>query len=111
MEMEYNRQKRCLIVKVTGELDHHSAVDVREHVDHELTCGQAKNLIFDFADLEFMDSSGIGVVIGRYKMVTSMGGKVAIAGAKPGVDRILLLSGIHKIMPVAKNISLALEAI
>lgn len=111
MEIEYNRQKRCMIVKIVGELDHHSAADVREIIDREMSGGQAKNLMFDFENLEFMDSSGIGVIIGRYKLVTSMGGQVVIAGAKPGVDRILLLSGIHKLMPVAKNKNLALEAI
>jgi len=111
MQIEYHHQKRCMVVKVSGELDHHCAGIVRETIDRELSAGQAKNLIFDFEDLDFMDSSGIGVVIGRYKLVTSLGGKVAIACAKPGVDRLLLLSGIHKIMPVARSKNLALEAI
>lgn len=111
MQIEYNHQKKCLIVTIEGELDHHTAASVRETIDKELFSGPAKNLIFDFEHLTFMDSSGIGVIIGRYKTVSAQGGKVIIACASPSVERILHLSGILKLTKVARTRGLALEMI
>ena len=61
----FSKGAACLVAKISGELDHHAAERIRK-------------LIFDFSDLSFMDSSGIGVVIGRYKLMKSCGGSVAI---------------------------------
>lgn len=90
----------CLVAKVSGELDHHVAACVRTQTDARFVRGRAHNLIFDFSDLNFMDSSGIGVVIGRYKLVKSSGGEVAIVCPSLSVNKILHMSGIPKIMGV-----------
>lgn len=90
----------CLVTKVSGELDHHVAQKIRNETDMRIIRGRVKNLIFDFSDLSFMDSSGIGVVIGRYKLVKSCGGNVAIITDNAGVNKLLTMSGIPRIINV-----------
>lgn len=87
-----------LVVKLSGELDQSCAGKIREDIDRELKCIPIKNLILDFADVSFMDSSGIGVILGRYKEVKLRGGKIMIIRIQPQVDRILELSGLKKII-------------
>ena len=79
----------CLFAKVSGELDHHGAQKIRTEADNRIVQGRAKNLVFDFTDLTFMDSSGIGVIIGRYNLVKSCGGNVAIINNNANVNKIL----------------------
>ena len=79
---------------MSGEIDHHSADRIRGDIDDELQLYDVKNLVFDFSDVTFMDSSGIGVVLGRYKKIRAMGGTVAIRGAGSLVRQILEMSGV-----------------
>ena len=97
MEISARIQNNVLICALSGELDHHSA---KEMVETVIQNRGVKNLIFDFSGLKFMDSSGIGVVIGRYKLVSSLGGQVAIVSQNRVIDRLLKMSGIHKLIPI-----------
>ena len=92
-----------LIVKISGDIDHHSATEIRETIDAEMEKFRIKNLVFDFDKVTFMDSSGIGVIIGRYKQIRARGGKTLIIRAKPQVDKLLELSGIKKIIETSKG--------
>ena len=105
MEINLERIQNTLIVKLSGEIDHHSATEIRTKVDNELTFSPIKNIVFDFAGVTFMDSSGIGMVIGRYKQVQARGGKTLIVRARPQVDRLLELSGIKKIIEINGEVS------
>lgn len=87
-----------LVVKPEGELDHHSAKDVREMIDREIELKKIKNLVLDFNKVSFMDSSGIGVIAGRYKIINSLGGKTMVIRANEQVDKILEISGLKKIL-------------
>lgn len=87
-----------LVVKPDGELDHHSAKEVREMIDREIHLRKIKNLILDFNKVSFMDSSGIGVIAGRYKIINSLGGKTMLIRANEQVDKILEVSGLKKIL-------------
>ncbi len=87
-----------LVVKLSGELDQSCAGIIREQIDRELESTPIKNLILDFADVSFMDSSGIGMILGRYKEVKLRGGKIMIIRIQPQVDRVLELSGLKKII-------------
>lgn len=100
MEIAARIQNDVLICALSGELDHHSAKEVKDMVETVIQNRGVKNLIFDFSGLKFMDSSGIGVVIGRYKLVSSLGGQVAIVSQNRVIDRLLKMSGIHKLIPV-----------
>jgi len=100
-----------IIVTLKGELDHHSAEEVRTRVDDILDKDGYKNLIFNFSGVNFMDSSGIGAVIGRYKKMSLRGGKVCLTNVTPTVKRIFELSGMFKIISMYDNIEEALRNI
>ena len=87
-----------LIAKVSGELDHHIAGRIRDEADARIVKDSIKKLIFDFSELNFMDSSGIGVIMGRYRQVIFKGGRIGVTGVKAGVERIFKLSGLYKII-------------
>lgn len=109
MKDSFVMTKSALVVKLEGELDQHSAVNLRSVLDKKI-CEGCDNLIFDLEKLEFMDSSGIGVIIGRYKNLSALGGRTAIAAMKPHVERIIKLSAIDRIIPLYKSVSEALSA-
>lgn len=92
--------KNLLVDFMATELDHHIAGEVRENIDDILISKQVKNIIFDFKNINFMDSSGIGVIIGRYKKISSEGGKVFVVNVSPRVKKIFDLSGMNKIITI-----------
>jgi len=98
-----------LIVKVVGELDLVVAKEFRETVDKMLMDRPVKNLILDFSKVSFIDSSGLGAILGRYKLVQQKEGKMSILGVTPAVYRILELSGIMRIIPIFKPEDTTLE--
>lgn len=100
---------RTLIAHIEGDLDHHSADSVRRELDRILKRSGIINLILDFTKLDFMDSSGIGVIIGRYKLVSAIGGKTCVISSKPNINRIITASGLKKIMGVYKCVPAALK--
>lgn len=98
--MQIRTNGNTLIVKVTGDMDHHNAGTLRSAIDREIRQRPVKNLVFDLSELDFMDSSGIGLILGRYKRIKELEGNVFIAAARPEVERIINLSGLHKIIPL-----------
>ena len=98
--MQIRINGNTLIVKVTGDMDHHNAGTLRSAIDREIRQKPIKNLVFDLSELDFMDSSGIGLILGRYKRIKELEGNVFIAAAQPAVERIINLSGLHKIIPL-----------
>ena len=96
--MKTQKRRGMLIVYPQGELDHHSAQDMREELDALLSDEQIRTLIFDMRDLTFTDSSGIGVLIGRYKILSRRGGCVQVRNMSEQVDKLFTLSGLHRII-------------
>lgn len=86
-----------LMIHVNRELDHHIANQMREVADQCIMQQKIRNIIFDFAGTVFMDSSGVGVIMGRYKLIRDYGGKIAILHAGRNIQKILLYSGLNKI--------------
>lgn len=109
MELFLSGKYRTLVVKINGELDHHAADVIREATDRELGRTGALNVAFDFTDVTFMDSSGIGVIMGRYKVTKALGGKVIIYGASDAVKRIITMSGIDGIVKIADSLENGLK--
>ena len=97
-ESEFAIKGRNLIIRLRGDLDHHYALQVREKADKLIEQEGIKNILFDFHGVEFMDSSGIGMIMGRYKKVIFSGGKVGVIGVGKSVDRIFMYSGLYKIV-------------
>ncbi|MGL4913544.1 MAG: anti-sigma F factor antagonist [Romboutsia sp.] len=93
-------QKNLIIEFMSTELDHHITNEVRDEIDNILMSKPVKNIIFDFKNIKFMDSSGIGVIIGRYKKVSSEGGKVSVVNVNARVKKIFDLSGMNKIIGI-----------
>lgn len=109
MEVKLLGEKKALLVKVQGELDHHMAAKIKEEVDNKMRSSNAINVIFDFSDLTFMDSSGIGVIMGRYKKVRTLGGRVIACGVNAQILRILEMSAVDKIIKLTPNFEKALR--
>ena len=98
-----------LLIQITKELDHHNAVTIREKADQLIDKNKVDQIIFDFKNSEFMDSSGIGVIMGRYKKIIFTGGKVAVTNVNASIDRIFKLSGLYKIIDKYPTIEDALN--
>lgn len=111
MYLKFQREEEKLIVYMMGELDHHSAEEVRSKIDDRLDRESIIKLILDFKDVSFMDSSGIGVVIGRYKKIAMKKGNICIANVNSSVKRVFDLSGMFKIIKVYENLEQALKNI
>jgi stage II sporulation protein AA (anti-sigma F factor antagonist) len=107
----YEVYQRCLIIKLNGELDHHNAVRIREEADKLIDRKNIKYIIFDFNSTTFMDSAGIGVIMGRYRKVIFIGGKIAVVNVNMSVDRILKISGLYKIIDKFDNVEAAIDVI
>lgn len=102
MEFSISRRNNKLYVKVNGEIDHHSCAPLRDCVDLEIKSGGVRELIFDFSKLTLMDSSGIGILMGRYKLMKLCGGSVTVVGAESCIEKIMKLSGISDIIKIKK---------
>lgn len=98
VKVDFEVMNQCLVVHLYEELDHHNSISLREESDKIISGKYIKDIIFDFTGSEFMDSSGIGVIMGRYKKVIFAGGKVAVTGVNQSIDRIFRLSGLYKII-------------
>lgn len=96
----YVEDKTLLVEILSAELDHHIARDIRQEVDSVLMKKQIDFIIFDFHYVNFMDSSGIGVIIGRYKKIVNHGGKVSVINMNSRVEKLFNLSGMSKIISV-----------
>lgn len=107
--LDFQMKDDVLIVSIVGDLDHHQATQAREEIDRTIEAFRSKNLILDFSKVEFMDSSGIGVVMGRYNKVKEKGGEILIIGCSKYVKLILEMAGIFTIIGCYEELREALE--
>ena len=89
-----------LTVYLDGEIDHFASVHLREDIEAELKRRPVSQLVLDFSDVRFMDSSGVGMIIGRYKTMKAHGGSVYAQGLHPPIDRLFHLAGLHRIIAI-----------
>ena len=99
MSIKYKKQSNDLIVYLYGEIDEYSAKTMRSRLDELIkdNC-EVNKFIFDLSAVSFMDSTGIGMFLGRYKLLNSYNIEVYITGITPNIDKILELSGIYRLM-------------
>ena len=100
-----------LIVKLPEELDHHSACMIREKTDYLFNSKRIRDVIFDYQNTYFMDSSGIGLVMGRYREVRYLKGNIYIVGVNDKISRILDISGLYRVAIKSENVPDALHQI
>ena len=98
--MDYQVQENCLTIFLPKEVDHHNAEEIRKSADSVIEKNHIKYVIFDFKDTEFMDSSGIGVIMGRYKRIYMLGGEVCAVHTSERMKKILTMSGVTRIMQI-----------
>ena len=94
----YELKRGTLTVSLSGELDQRMAARVREEIDALIDDARVRRLVFDVSDLEFMDSSGIGLIIGRYKRLSQRGGSVAVADPDTRIDKLFQMSGVYQVV-------------
>lgn len=98
MLIRCERQGAIIKVRPAGELDHHSADEARMQLEECIKDETIKELILDMSQLSFMDSSGIGVILGRYRTMNKRGGKVSVINMSSQIDRILKMSGLYQVI-------------
>lgn len=103
VEEEFKVIDHYLCIKMPKEVDHHNASKITKQADEMICKSEVKNLIFDFSDTEFMDSSGVGIILGRYKKITCFKGKVYAIHANLQVRKILHMSGLQKIIEILEE--------
>lgn len=97
LKVTYEQKDKSLLFEITEEIDHHAVELIRRKADYEITRYMPRKVIFDFRHVTFMDSAGIGMVLGRYKMMKMLGGSVEMINVSPMLKKIFEMSGITKI--------------
>lgn len=107
----YELKEEILIVRLPEELDHHTAGVIRQQTDGYFYGRRIRDVIFDYRNTHFMDSSGIGLIMGRYREVRYLNGNVYIVGVNDRIKRILDISGLYKVAKKANDIDTAMKLI
>ena len=97
MSVEIKVTGEVVTAYLGGELDHHSAKEMREAIDNSIELNMPTLLVLDFGNISFMDSSGIGLVMGRYRNLMKTGAQLHITGASPQIYKVLKLAGIERL--------------
>lgn len=100
---KYEFSDRTLKITLTGEIDHHTARAVREEIDRQIYLCRAKTVLLDLKRVGFMDSSGLGLVLGRYAHVKEAGGELKVLDPSKGAERVLRMAGAEKIIPIVRD--------
>ena len=99
MESNYSEKDQMLVLKIPNEIDDCSVQKIRRRADNEIERYMPKKIVFDFSGVTFMDSAGIGMVIGRYKMALMIGASVQLANLTTSVRKIFEMSGVLRLIP------------
>ena len=97
MQLELTREGAVLTAALIGELDHHTAAELRQKIDTAALSCRPRRLVIDLSQLTFMDSSGIGLIMGRYRLMHTLEGDLRLAGVHPRMERMIRLSGLDKL--------------
>jgi stage II sporulation protein AA (anti-sigma F factor antagonist) len=100
MEEEFKVIDNYLMIRMPAEIDHHKSVDISAKADRYIISSRVGNVVFDFERTTFMDSSGIGIIMGRYRKIACFGGRVYAVNAGSRIRRILMLSGLDNIVEI-----------
>ncbi len=100
MNVKHYIEDKILLFEITEELDHHESEKIRKRADYEIQRFMPLRVIFDFRKVSFMDSAGIGLIIGRYKQVAALGGRLELMNVNDKIRKVFEMSGIPKIIPI-----------
>ena len=100
MNSKFNQKDKLLLLEITEEIDHHTTEEIRRKADDEITRFMPRKVVFDFSNVTFMDSAGIGMLIGRYKTVRMLGGVTELMNVNQTIKKIFEMSGVLKLIPI-----------
>lgn len=98
MNLAFLKNEDSVTINFSGELDHHTAKEVKHSLDSYLSKVNLKEVVFDLKDMSFMDSSGIGVVLGSYKRLKKSGTKIYVKNVNKQIDKVFKVSGIYQVL-------------
>ncbi|WP_026570064.1 MULTISPECIES: anti-sigma F factor antagonist [Sediminibacillus] len=108
LNAQFTTKENVLLVRLSGELDHHASDRLKKEWQQAIRENNAKHVILNLEDLSFMDSSGLGVFLGRYKEVMQLGGEMVVCSISPAVKRLFDMSGLFKIIRLEESEEYAL---
>lgn len=100
MKVDIKNENGTAVAVLKGEIDHHNARSLRTELDHYIVTVQPQSFAMDFGGITFMDSSGIGLIMGRSKLMKECGGRLEVRNAQPYIKRVLKLAGVERIVRV-----------
>lgn len=100
MKIDIKSEGSSAVAVLSGEIDHHNAKEIRTELDKYIISAQPKELTIDFRNISFMDSSGIGLIMGRYKLIHECGGSLVVSNPQSYIRRVLRLSGIERLVRI-----------
>lgn len=109
LQIEIKHHQGALIIRLKGELDHHTADRLRTEMDQAIQGSAGRNIVLSLKELAFMDSSGLGVILGRYKRIAESGGKLVVCDVHPHMHRLFEMSGLYKIIALEADEQTALS--
>ncbi len=109
LTIELDVKQDVLCIRLSGELDHHTAEELRNMVNETIERDQINHIILNLEKLAFMDSSGLGVILGRYKQIKLKNGEMVVCAISAPVKRLFEMSGLFKIINLETSEQMALE--
>lgn len=103
MKITYIKKDKRLIFEIEEDIDECCVQKIRRRIDNEIQRYMPKEVIFDFCNVSFMDSAGIGLIIGRYKLINMIGGELKIANVNTQIQKIFEMSGLLRLIPVEQK--------
>ncbi|MBR6548134.1 MAG: anti-sigma factor antagonist [Clostridia bacterium] len=103
MPLQIQSDGQTVTAYLAGEIDHHEAVSMRQAIDAQLMGGDVKLLVMDFTDVTFMDSSGIGLVMGRYRQIRYNEGELHIVNPSPHIYKVMRIAGLERLAVIHKT--------
>ena len=94
---------------LSGEIDHHTAKKIRDEIDNAVEVNKPSTLVLDFGEVGFMDSSGIGLVMGRFKTMQAVGGKIVVQNPSLHIKKVMRLAGLDRIANIQENAKAVLK--
>lgn len=109
MAAEIISRGKVLCAKLSGDIDHHSAKELRGDIDIAINRNCPEELILDFSAVSFMDSSGVGLVMGRYKLMSELGGTLTVAKLPPYIAKVMKMAGVGRLAKIVGDYRLPKE--
>jgi stage II sporulation protein AA (anti-sigma F factor antagonist) len=109
LNIDIEIKQDVLCIRLSGELDHHTADELREKATNAIERNEIRHIVLNLEDLSFMDSSGLGVIIGRYKQIKQVHGEMVVCAISPAIQRLFDMSGLFKILKLEPTEEFALQ--